>query len=397
MGLHPIALSLGHGLRVSGVAQGPVHLDESELGLLLRDGHAIEAHSTIPPGTVGPLCAAWIGQDFERTAEDTDAPDLPFERHRMTRIKGEGWYLLDTPATVFGALDRWIRQAFATAIDRGSHDLAALLSWVAPNRDETRAAQFITGDKEQRSQSLAWWARLERDAGRAASEEDLVRRVDAVCDRVFVDWRPDPSQHRFTGQRSPWPAIALGVRCAERLGPAVDPAPDDPPQSPVARAIRIARDAALRGRPASHAEVEPTRIALIEQVAHRWQEAKISGHLHPYALHAVESALFGAESAKEDTHLDQSLLSMQHGVSEIVYPDLTWRPIPALWGHFASLPVRAVQADRTWLMAHSEDGAVPLAFFDRELWPDGAPVAWEEHVTRFRERLFGSTADTTAG
>jgi len=184
-----------------------------------------------------------------------------------------------------------------------------------------------------------------------------------------------------------------------RLGPAVDPTPADPSRSPVARAIRIAREAALRGRPASHGEVEPTRVALIEQVQLRWQDARISAHLHPHALHAVESALFGAERAKDDTHLDQLLLSMEHGVAEIVYPDLIWRPIPALWSHFASLPGRAIQADRQWLMAHGNgngDGVHP-SFFDRELWPDGTPSAWDDHIAHFRDRLFGESRDVTVG
>jgi hypothetical protein len=299
MGLHPIALSLGHGVLVTGVAPGPISIDPHELERLVRDGHALEAVATIGADAVGPLCAAWIGQDFASAAEDAGAPDLPFDRQRMTKLRGAGWYLLDTPAAVFGGIDRWTRQTFVAAIDRGSRELATLLSWVAPNRDETRAALFITGTEDQRRRSLAWWIRLERDAGALAfSEDDLIHRVDAVCSRVFVDWRPDPSRAWISGLRGPWPAVALATRCAERLGPAVDPAPEDPAHSPVARAIQIAREASVRGRPALPAQIESTRIALVEQVHHRWQEAGISAHVHPHALHAVESALFGAERAR---------------------------------------------------------------------------------------------------
>lgn len=389
MGLHPVALSLGSTLRVSGIASGSSYLDAEQLERLIEDGHAIAVTATIPADAVGPICAAWIGQDFANAAEDAGAPELPFDRYQMAKIRGAGWFLLDTAATIYGALDRWMRQTFVAAIDRGSRELAMLLSWVAPNRDETRAALFITGNEDQRRHSLSWWARLERDAGHPSpSEEDLIQRVDAACGRVFLDWLPPPSHQWMAELHGPWPAIALAARCAERLGPAVDPTPEAPSRSPVARAIRIAREAALRGRPASHAEVEPTRIALVEQVQLRWQDARISTHLHPHALHAVESALFGAERAKDDTHLDQLLLSMEHGVAEIVYPDLIWRPIPALWSHFASLPGRAIQADRQWLMAHGDGDGVHPSFFDRELWPDGAPPAWDDHVAHFRDRLF---------
>jgi len=396
MGLHPVVLSLGSGLRVSGIASGPSYLDAQQLERLIEDGHAIAATATLSADAVGPICAAWIGQEFALAAEDAGAPELPFDRYQMSKIRGAGWFLLDTAAAIYGALDRWTRQTFVAAIDRGSRELAMLVSWVAPNRDETRAALFITSDEDQRRRSLAWWARLERDAGHPLpSEDDLIRRVDAACDRVFLDWLPDPSQQWVAELHDPWSAIAIAARCAERLGAAVDPMPEDPSRSPVAGAIRIAREAAVRGRPASHAEVEPTRIALIEQVHRRWQDARISARLHPHALHAVESALRGAERATDDTHLDQSLLSMEHGVAEIVYPDLIWRAIPALWSHFASLPGRAIQADRQWLMTHGGGDGVHPSFFDRELWPDGAPPAWDDHVAHFRDRLFGGSREAT--
>jgi hypothetical protein len=79
MGLHPVALSLGSGLRVSGIASGASHLDAQELERLIEDGHAIAATATISADAVGPICAAWIGQEFALAAEDAGAPELPFE------------------------------------------------------------------------------------------------------------------------------------------------------------------------------------------------------------------------------------------------------------------------------------------------------------------------------
>jgi hypothetical protein len=103
---------------------------------------------------------------------------------------------------------------------------------------------------------------------------------------------------------------------------------------------------------------------------------------------AVESALFGAERAPEDTRLDQALLSLRHGVAEVAYPELVWRPIPALWAHFSAGASAAVEDDFDWLLLHPANRGVVHAFFERELWPCGAPPSWDEHVARFRERLF---------
>jgi hypothetical protein len=389
MGLHPIVLSLGGELRVSGIATGPSRIEIEELARLVEEEHALAVRAPVEPGCVGPLCAAWIGQDFARAAEDSDAPELPFERQQMTRVRGSGWFLLDVPAAVFGALDGWIRRAFALAIDRADSEIADLLAWVAPNRDETRAAQFITGDPERRRRALAWWARMESNAGRPEpSEQQLVQRIDAACDRIFIDWRQSRTKLP-TMKQKPWHCIALAARCAERLAPAIDPAPGDPDGSPVSRAVRLAQQAAIRGRPASHDEVEPIRLTLLEQVHLRWQEARISDQLHPSPLHAVESALFGAERAPDDTYVDQAEIAMAQGVAEIVYPDLVWRPIPALWCHLSSLPNRAFASDRDWLASQRDEGPVHPAFFDRELWPDGEPPAWSEHVARYHARLFG--------
>lgn len=390
MGMLPIAISLGAELRASGLAGGDRPISDEELAALLEDGHAHAVEHPLAPDTTGPLCAAWIGSVFARACEDADAPELPFDRSRMTRIPRLGWYLIAPPAVVFAAIDDWLRRAFVAAIDRRSREIAELLSWVEPGRDETRAALYLTGEEGQRERDLAWWARLERDAGRDEVTEDALRsRIDAVCARIFLEWRAPSAVPTLPG---PWAQIALAERCAERLAPPIDPFPDDPGKSAVARAIRIARDAAIAGEPADRGEVEATRLALLEQVHRPWQEAHISSHIHPDALHAVESVLFGAEAAPASTRLDQVLLSMQHGIAEIVYPEITWQPLPALGSHFRARADRAVYDDAQWLSRWASQGGVTAAFFERELWPEGPPVAWADHVARFRSRLFPARA-----
>jgi hypothetical protein len=188
----------------------------------------------------------------------------------------------------------------------------------------------------------------------------------------------------------PWAHVALAERCAERLAPPIDPFPREPEKSAVAGAIRIAREAALRGTPPEHVEVVAVRTALLDQVHRPWEKAELGDHRYSHVLHAVESALFGAEGARHQTPLGRALLSLQQGVSEIIYPDLALQPLPALSAHFSARAARAVHGDIQWLARSSSGDRVPPSFFERELWPEGPPVAWAEHVERFRRRLFAS-------
>jgi hypothetical protein len=266
-----------------------------------------------------------------------------------------------------------------------------------PNRDHTRAALYLTGSETERERELAWWARLERDAsGRdAPSRERLVERIDAACASVFLDWEPPPID---LPQIDRWGRLGIATRCAERLAPAVDPYPDDPARSPIAGAIPIARDAALRGRPAARDEVERTRIALLEQVHQPWQNARISAHIQPDALHAVESALFLAEHIDHIDYGGQASRALTRGLAQITYPEITWLPLPMLWQHFATRGERAIRDDATWLARSSRGEGVSGAFFERPLWPAGAPVAWDDHLARFHARLFARSqpADRSA-
>lgn len=390
MRMAPLVVSLGTSLRTTGLANGDRSISEAELKILIADGHARQIDGPLPEDTLGPMCAAWLGLEFVRACEDADAPELPFDRRAMIRVPKLGWYMIDRPAAVFAALDGWYRTAFVAAIERRSRAIALLLPWVDPSRDDTRAALYLTGTQAERDRELTWWARLERDAGRpVASSEALIARIDDACARVFLDWQPPTAS---VGDLRPWHRLGIATRCAERLAPPIDPYPDDPGKSPVLRAIRIAREAALRGRPADAREVDRTRIALLEQVHRPWQVAQISAHIHPSALHAVERALFYAERIDASGYAGQAESSLEHGVAEIAYPDITSLPLPALWAHFAARGVRAIHDDTVWLARSSGGDGVPGAFFERPLWPEGPPVAWDDHVARFHAQLFATGA-----
>lgn len=383
MGLYPVVLAFGDELRIHGLTRGPTPISPSDLEQLLDGGHATQVDDVVDDNAVGPLCAFWVGRAFEHGADDADAPTLPFTRDELRAAGNHGRFRLDAPATVYAALDRWLRQAFVAAVDRGSREIAKLMNRVSPERTETRAALFITAPEDERNRYLSWWARHDRDAGLGEPGPDaLIARIDAVCGATFLDWH-GPSQSAMA-PRAPWAEVALATRCAERMAPAIDPAPGDD-RSPVARAIALARDAALTARPADRRRVEEVRRALLS-VHRAWQEVRISSHILPSALHAVESALFGAERAPADPHTSQATDASIHGVAETMYPELTWRPLPSLWRHLAVAPRRAIAADSRALIPVT--GPVPAAFFERPLWPDGEPTAWDDHLARFRARLF---------
>ncbi len=377
MGLHPVVLSLGDRLRISGLSDGDREISEEELERLIEDQHALTVDRALDGPWVGPLCAAWIGRSFAERAEDEGAPELPFERQLMTRVRGRGWFALDTTAALYGALDRWIRQTFVAAIEQNSYGLASLLTSVAPSREETRAAVFMTATYEQRERAVRWWAKLERDAGRGELTRDaLVRKVDAVCERLLLT--PRPARHGRERARNFDRATLL--RCAERLAPAVDPSHFDPSKDAVVRALRLARASVLSDARVPFEQLEPVRIALVHQVYRAWETARVSAHLMPHALHAVESALFGA--------WDQVELAAEHGFAEIAYPESGGTGFSAVKAHFNSVNEFAVDFDLRWLEQNAAHERVPERFFDLPLWPLGEPPAWKAHVSRFRAKLF---------
>jgi hypothetical protein len=392
MGLLPVVLDTGDGFRISGATVARTHLVANELDELIAEGHALAVDRVSLANVVGPVCAAWIGNDFASAILDTDCPTLPFDTREMIRVRGLGWYRVDSPARVFGALDGWLHDAFVAAIDRRDRGIAELMSWVFPNRDETRAALCITGEAEQRARDLSWWARLSRDAGEKLEEDDLWKKMAAICERTLIDWRP-PAPSLWIERETPWERVAVAARCAERLAPAIVDPRVEVEEQPVYEAIRIAKEAALLGRPADRAAVEKTRVELL-QVGRQWQEARLSAHIHPDALHAVESALFAAEREPEQSYASQSVLSLRHGIFEIAYPEITWRDLPGLKGHFEAAAERPLDDDLEWLRRRVHTEGVNEAFFERDLWPGGAPPGWPGHLARFREKLFRSGAKT---
>jgi hypothetical protein len=142
-------------------------LRPEDLVRLIADGHALEVDGHVPASAVGPLCAAWVGLDFARSVEAENAPNLPFDLREMTKVAGVGWFLIDTPAAVFGSLDRWVRQTFVAAVDRRSFELAKLMSWAAPGRDEARAARFIAAEEDVGKHELEWWSATPGDLSRS--------------------------------------------------------------------------------------------------------------------------------------------------------------------------------------------------------------------------------------
>lgn len=173
LGLVPVVLRVAGRLEVRGVAgwekRTPFH--EGDLEDLVQQGHALQ----LPAGLVAdfnerfPLeeagAAGWVGDGWWQRAEELHlVHDLPPER--PLRAPGKGSFWLGTPPTVYGVLDRWLRKAAVTALQRDGAAISELMRRALPHRLETRAITWWTRpSEEEKRRRLEWYVRLERDAG----------------------------------------------------------------------------------------------------------------------------------------------------------------------------------------------------------------------------------------
>jgi hypothetical protein len=125
--------------------------------------------------------AGWLGFGFRHEVARLRAPEprVPL----LHDIEEHGGFWLDTAASVYQALDQWTREAAAEVFSgTGGAELAELMLWVLPERDETRAAVWHTrGPDSEKRRHLEWYTRLERDAGRSVSTEELEQRFRQVA------------------------------------------------------------------------------------------------------------------------------------------------------------------------------------------------------------------------
>lgn len=171
-------------LYVCGIRNRPRSaLEPAELDELLRSKSALRIPELLAVDRIDQdMVAGWLGLGFRHEVARLSAPEprVPL----LHEIDELGGFWLDTPATVYGALDQWIREAAADVFSgAGSAALAELMVWVLPDRDETRAAVWHTrAPDSEKHRHLEWYVRLERDAGHPITPKDLETRLQKIVE-----------------------------------------------------------------------------------------------------------------------------------------------------------------------------------------------------------------------
>jgi hypothetical protein len=154
-------------------------LEEGELRELISSGDAQETDGpTIEEGG-RPHAALWVGNDFaEKAARLRVAlPPLP---ESALRIRNDGMCWIGPTQHVWRVLDSWVVLAFRRSVREEDAELARLMAWALPDRQETRAAIWYTM-RQARQANLDWWARLDRDLGEGlVAPHELASRYDRL-------------------------------------------------------------------------------------------------------------------------------------------------------------------------------------------------------------------------
>ncbi|OAI51262.1 hypothetical protein AYO44_05015 [Planctomycetaceae bacterium SCGC AG-212-F19] len=146
---------------IVGMSAKPI--DGSEFRELLKSGDAQSADVAFVDDDSRPYSALWVGQEFADNATRLKVPLPPLPNLATSTGEG-GVYWVGPTQHVWRVLDSWLVRAFRRSIRENNVELATLMAWALPERQETRAAIWHT-NKGDRKANLGWWARLDRDHG----------------------------------------------------------------------------------------------------------------------------------------------------------------------------------------------------------------------------------------
>jgi len=181
----------GKTLRVHGLRDhAGSRLEHDELEDLVRGGSALRLDDPVQVSIDAPgLVAGWLGERFQRRMLQLRGVMLPLRP--LYRIPSHGGFWLAAPDVIYGLLDQWTREA-ATDVFTGlaGPEMAELMLWVLHERDETRAAVWHTrATPAEKARHLEWYARLEHDAGRPISEQELEERFLGIAEKFATPVR----------------------------------------------------------------------------------------------------------------------------------------------------------------------------------------------------------------
>lgn len=141
-------------------------LSAVDLNDLVDGGHAISVDDLTLHMGPDPFAALWLGAEFVTRAgkAGVHVPPLPQQTSRQVST---GTFWVAPARHVWRILDSWTVQAFRKVVATQDGELARLMSWVLPDRPETRAARWLTASSNHaRSRDIDWWVRVDRESGR---------------------------------------------------------------------------------------------------------------------------------------------------------------------------------------------------------------------------------------
>jgi hypothetical protein len=182
MGAVPVVLEgQSHGLKVGGLTvRRERTIASAELDELLHFRQALATTADVNIETsVQDIIAMWFGKRFLEEAKALGVP-APITSERMIET-AEGFAWLAPKPEVHARLLAWLERAFRQSIKHASAELARLMVQVMPDHELTRAAIWRTAPPHNAERELAWFARLERDAGRNSKPVSLRERFEQLC------------------------------------------------------------------------------------------------------------------------------------------------------------------------------------------------------------------------
>ena len=171
---------------VVGMSGTPI--DESEFLQLLESGDAQRAEGPSVDDDSRQYSALWVGNKFTDSAMRLNVALPPLPKSAQ-KIREEGMYWVGPTQHVWRVLDSWLLRAFRRSVRENDAELATLMTWVLPDRPETRAAVWHTIPGERKT-NLDWWARLDRDHGDAKASSRHLKELYKSLVREVVSQRP---------------------------------------------------------------------------------------------------------------------------------------------------------------------------------------------------------------
>ena len=188
-------------LHIRGLRKHPRStLGADELEQLVASQSVMRLPSAIAADGLEGKIVGWLGRDIqERVQRLSGSPALTVPAARIETPDGDLWF--EAPERIYGRMLSWVKAAAREVFtDKpNARELAELMIWVLPGRDETRAALWYTRpNEEEKTRHLNLYAKIERDAGRAVEPAVLEERFEKLRHEVGATM-----QERLGTMRSP--------------------------------------------------------------------------------------------------------------------------------------------------------------------------------------------------